>query len=149
MNTITLPLSIINQMLTHVQSCSEEEVCGLISERDDQIHSIYPIQNVSAQPKYLYQMDGKTQIDTMRNMRENNETLYGIYHSHPHSTAYPSATDIREAQYPDAIYFIISLDTEGVLDLRAYRLRNVNVEVLQVSVFDETNVLSPVFTVNK
>ncbi len=137
MKKITLPLSIVNQVLTHVQSGSAEEVCGLISERDGQILSIYPIQNISTQPKRLYQMDGKAQIDAMRNMRENNETLYAIYHSHPHSAAYPSATDIREAQYPDVIYFIASLNIKGVLDLRAYYLCDANVEILQVSILDE------------
>jgi len=122
MKKIVLPLSIVNQVLTHVQNGSTEEVCGLISEQEGKAHSTYPINNISAQPKRLYQMDGKAQIDAMRSMRENNETLYAIYHSHPHSAAYPSAIDIREAQYPDVIYFIASLSIKGVLDLRAYYL---------------------------
>lgn len=134
MKTITLPLKIVNQILAHAQSQAEEEICGLISERDGQIVALYPVQNISDHRENLYQMDGKSQIDAMRNMRENGEQLYAIYHSHPHAEAFPSATDVKEAAYPDAIYLIVSLNTKGVLDLRAYRLKDGNIEVLRVVV---------------
>ena len=35
--------------------------------------------------------------------------LWAIYHSHTHSEAYPSETDIRLAFYPDARYLLLSL----------------------------------------
>jgi proteasome lid subunit RPN8/RPN11 len=132
MKTIELPLKIVNQILSHAQSQAEEEICGLIAARDGQIKTTYPIENVASHRESLYQMDGKAQIDAMREMRENGEQLYAIYHSHPHSAAYPSATDLKEAQYSDAIYLIVSLDVKGVLDLRAYRLKNNDIESLKV-----------------
>jgi len=131
---ITLPLTIVNQILAHAQSQEDNEICGLISEKESKITSIYPIQNVSENTENFYKMDGKAQIDAMRNMRDNNEHLYGIYHSHPHSEAYPSKTDVQQSQYPDAIYFIVSLNTKGVLDLRAYQLRKGDVDILEVDV---------------
>jgi len=131
---ITLPLNIVNQILAHAQSRDDEEICGLIAESDGLVKTIYPIQNISMHRENLYQMDGKGQIDAMRSMRENDEQLYAIYHSHPHGEAYPSATDVKEAQYPAVIYLIVSLDTKGVLDLRAFRLQNDDIEVLKVEV---------------
>jgi [CysO sulfur-carrier protein]-S-L-cysteine hydrolase len=32
-----------------------------------------------------------------------------IYHSHTHTEAFPSATDVERATYPDAVYLIVSL----------------------------------------
>jgi len=131
---ITLPINIVNQILAHAQSRDAEEICGLIAESAGKVKSLYPIQNISVHREKLYQMDGKEQINAMRAMRENGEQLYAIYHSHPFGEAYPSVTDVNEAQYPDVIYLIVSLDIKGVLDLRAYRLNNVDIEVLKVEV---------------
>ena len=45
-----------------------------------------------------------------RRMRERGEQLLVIYHSHPRAAEpSPSATDVRLAFYPSAIYLIIGL----------------------------------------
>ncbi len=133
MSTIQLPRHIVNQILQHAQSDDELEVCGLISAKNGKPCKVYPILNVAEKPEQLYKMDGKQQIDAMRDMRENDESLFAIYHSHPNSEAYPSKTDIEESQYPEAIYIIVSLDTKGVLDLRAFTLHEGEVKSLDVS----------------
>ena len=57
-----------------------------------------------------------------RSMRERGEELFGIYHSHPRSSEpVPSATDVRLAYYPSAIYFIIGLSADHEA-LRAFRI---------------------------
>ncbi len=66
-------------------------------------------------------MEPQSQIDAMRTMRESGEKLFAIYHSHPHAPASPSPLDRDEAAYPDALYLIISLNTEGVLELSGFR----------------------------
>jgi len=60
----------------------------------------------------------------MRKIRETNQTLFGIYHSHPSSPAEPSKTDLENAAYAEANYFIISLNTIGVLEIRAFRIQH-------------------------
>lgn len=134
MNEVLLPLGIANQMLSHAQSELSNEVCGLVSSRNGEVKSIYPIPNVASDPARLFQMDAKCQIDAMRKIRDNEEELYGIYHSHPASEAFPSAIDVEKAQYKDVYYFIISLSTEGVLDLRGYSFSGMEIEALHVEV---------------
>jgi proteasome lid subunit RPN8/RPN11 len=57
-----------------------------------------------------------------RVMRNREEQLLGIYHSHPRSSdPFPSATDVRLAYYPSAVYFIIGLGERGER-LRAFRI---------------------------
>jgi len=72
----------------------------------------------------LFAMDPTQQITAMRTMRERGETLFAIYHSHPNSPPLPSATDLAQANYPDTLYLIISLQTRGVLEMRGFYLRN-------------------------
>ena len=56
------------------------------------------------------------------------EVFWGIVHSHTHTPAVPSPTDIGLAFYPDALYLLVSLSDEeadaatGALSLRAWRI---------------------------
>ena len=68
-------------------------------------------------------MDPEGQIDAMRKIRELDEELFAIYHSHPTAPAEPSPTDLEQIGYPDTLQIIISLDTKGVLEMRGFRLR--------------------------
>ena len=46
-----------------------------------------------------------------------------MWHSHTHTDAYPSPTDVRQAVDPMWIYVIVSLRDEVPM-LRAYRIRD-------------------------
>ncbi len=122
MAEVTLPRPLITRLLAHAQGSPELEVCGLIGANAQGAFHLYPIANAAAEPERLFTMAPQAQIDALRTMRERGEQLFAIYHSHPHAPATPSATDLREAAYPEALYLIVSLDTAGVLELRAYQL---------------------------
>ena len=136
MNEIEIPIDVVNQILAHAQNDDETEICGFISAKQGKIRAVYPVQNISDSPACAYKMDEKQQIDAMRNMREAGEELFGIYHSHPSTDAVPSITDIREAAYPEAVYFIVSLNTVGVLEMRAFSLKDDIVTELILDVVD-------------
>jgi proteasome lid subunit RPN8/RPN11 len=134
MPPIALPITLVNKILTHAQHSPESEVCGLIAERDGRAGEVYPIANVADTPDTLFAMEPAAQIEAMRRMRENGEQLFAIYHSHPHAPAQPSARDLEEAAYPEALYLIVSLDTKGVLEMQGFRLQNGGVEKVDLEV---------------
>jgi proteasome lid subunit RPN8/RPN11 len=134
MSEVILPRNLINGMLSHAQHSPETEVCGLIASTADGQFQAYPVANVATEADHLFQMDPTAQIDAMRRMREAGEELFAIYHSHPHGPAEPSARDLAEAAYPDALYLIISLDTKGVLELRGFRLHQEQVDTVELTV---------------
>ncbi len=145
---VELPRTLVNQLLTHAQSSPEQEVCGLISTRNGAPHKVYRINNAAEQPQRLFAMEPEQQINAMREMREAGEDLFAIYHSHPHSPAQPSLTDLQESAYPEALYLIISLDTEGVLQLKGFYLdahrENIqNIDLSVVSTAGEFQVPNP------
>ncbi len=119
MKPITLPREIVNRLLTHAQQSPASEVCGLIGRGESL--SVYPVANVAEDPARLFLLDAQGQLDAMREMRERGEELFAIYHSHPTAPAEPSARDQEMANYPDALYLIVSLNTKGVLELRGFR----------------------------
>ncbi len=134
MESLILPRQLVNQILHQAQVSPDMEVCGLITAKNGRPQRCIPVPNVSDQPERLFAMDPKSQIDALRNMREHNEELFGIYHSHPHSPAEPSDTDLEQAGYPDALYVIVSLNTKGVLEMRGFRLRDGKTEPVELEI---------------
>ena len=134
MSQVTLPITLVNKILTHAQRSPESEVCGLIAASDGVPDTVYPIANVADAPEKLFAMDPAAQIEAMRLMREADEELYAIYHSHPHAPAQPSQRDLEESAYPQALYLIVSLNTEGVLEMQGFRLHDGEIDKVDLEV---------------
>lgn len=132
--SIELPRHIVNQLLEQALNAPNAEVCGLISSLDGKPNHCYPVDNVAAKPQSQFQLDPTQQIATQRHMREQGQTLFAIYHSHPSTPATPSVADIEQMNYPDALYLIISLHTTGTLQMRAYRFIDNKFQSINVSV---------------
>lgn len=120
---VHIPRHLINQILEQAQASPGKEICGLISGQDQQPTHCYPVSNNASDPRHQFQMDPRQQIDIMREMRERGEELYAIYHSHPDAPAIPSAEDMEQAAYPDALHLIISMSTTGTLQLNGFHLQ--------------------------
>ena len=122
-NEICLPRKLTNQLLHLAQLSPEQEVCGLVAaDSNGNPTTCYPIDNSATTPSNRFQLDPSQQIAAMKQIRDKQQSLFAIYHSHPTSPAVPSTTDIQQANYPDAVHLIISLNTKGVLELRAFKI---------------------------
>jgi len=118
--TLELPRPLINKILAHAQQNDNMEVCGLIGNDTTGKKTYYAIDNISKNPSCRFLMDAPQQINAMKKMRKNKQQLFAIVHSHPDASAQPSQLDIQENGYKDVFYIIISLNTTGVLEMRAY-----------------------------
>jgi proteasome lid subunit RPN8/RPN11 len=122
----------------HVRSAIEEhavrarpsECCGLLSGKGSLITDLHPLPNGADRPETRYFAAPEDLFSAMRRIREADQALLGIYHSHPRSPAYPSASDVEMAFYPEAVYFIISLEPR--IDLRAFKIDGSRVEEVSV-----------------
>lgn len=126
---INLPRKLTNQLLHLAQLSPDAEVCGLVGANQDGLPAdCYPVSNNAANPQNRFSLEPSQQISAMKQMRDKGQTLFAIYHSHPTAPAVPSATDIEQASYPDALHLIISLNTKGVLEMRAFKIAHDQVE---------------------
>ncbi len=96
------------------------EVCGLLGLRPDGGIVHFPVANAERSMTY-YVMDGKELLRAMRTIEDEGWEL-AIYHSHTHTEAFPSRTDVELAAYPDALYLIVSLQDRDEPELRAFRI---------------------------
>jgi proteasome lid subunit RPN8/RPN11 len=106
---LTRPL--IDEIIAHAREASPQECCGLIGgEANGTARSIYRARNVANEPLVTYEAAAEDLFVAQRSMRERGEDLVGIYHSHPRALdPEPSATDVRLAYYPSAVYLIVGL----------------------------------------
>jgi [CysO sulfur-carrier protein]-S-L-cysteine hydrolase len=107
-------------LVEHAWSDFPYEVCGLLGVRPDGTIAHYPIDNAERSMTY-YVMEPRQLLRAMREI-EDDELGLAIYHSHTHTRAYPSETDIRLAAYPEATYLIITLQDRDHPDIRAFEI---------------------------
>ena len=115
-----------------------DECCGLLAGEDGELARVFPATNAAHSP-YRYVIDPK-ELFRLFNEIEWGELpwrVIGNYHSHTHSEAYPSPTDVNEAHLgPDAIYLVISLRSPEHPEIRAFhiddRTRIVTEEALEI-----------------
>ena len=119
----------------HALASHPAECCGLLSGPDGAIVEIHPMRNDAERPESRYSAAPRDLFAATRRIRERGHRLLGIYHSHPRTPAYPSASDVEMAFYPEAVYFIVSLEPR--IELRAFRIRESEIERLDVAVIPD------------
>ena len=138
-HAINLSRKLTQQLLHCAQINPDVEICGLIgANQQGYAQTCYPISNQAENPKNRFLLDATEQIDAMKQMRAQDETLFAIYHSHPHTAAIPSITDLKQASYPEAIHLIISLSTKGLLEMRAYQIDQHIAKELRLNLIDDS-----------
>jgi len=130
--TIIIPRTLANRLLTFAQAAPQAEICGLISTDTNNKYRVYPIDNIADDSGCIFEMNPQQQISAFKQIRDEQQELFAIYHSHPNSEALPSKKDQQDAAYTDALNIIISLNTKGVLDMRGYFYREDGVETVDL-----------------
>ncbi len=62
-----------------------------------------------AESARVYEVDPKVLLATFRRADDEGCSVIGVFHSHTHSEAYPSATDVAQAPDPAWHYVLVSL----------------------------------------
>ncbi len=102
------------------------EACGLIAGTDGSAVKVFSMRNVDESPM-SYRLDPTEQLQVTTEIEETGSELWGIYHTHTHTEAYPSETDRDRARwvqpfYPDVFYVLVSLSDRDNPVVRAYRI---------------------------
>ena len=94
-----------DQMREDVIQRDPEEACGLVAGLENCSQRVFTIPNILHSPT-RFKLDPQLQLEALLMIDEYNWDLLAIYHSHPVGPPFPSATDIREASYPEAVHLI-------------------------------------------
>ncbi len=128
------------QYETIVANCYDgldDEACGLLigpldpgGQPTGRVSLAWPCRNADASA-ITYTVDSRDMLAAMRAADARGEEIAGVWHSHTHTDAYPSPTDVRQAVDPAWMYVIVSMrDTAPML--RAYRIRDGEIAEVRV-----------------
>ena len=130
---IELEKSFFDEIVEHGLEEFPNEACGLIAAKEDMPVRVFRMRNADASP-VSYRLDPKEQLKVFNEIDEEGWELYGIYHSHTHSEAFPSETDRRQAFYPDSKYLLLGLADRDAPVLRAFSIEDGEVAEEEVKV---------------
>ena len=120
-------------IIDHAKRDAPRECCGIIAGRAGVPMQLYETRNVAAGNRF-YEIDPAQLIDLeFHEFPAQGLELVAIYHSHPESPAYPSATDVELAFWPDAVFLICSLADRDLPVVRGFRIRNDAINELTLS----------------
>jgi len=123
---IEIPQTGYCAMQDAVQSAAPEEACGLLAggfgASTYRVRLVIPTTNI-LHSAVRYRIAPQEQLNAFERIEAAGLELVGIYHSHPNGPAHPSATDLAEAYYPDAVYLIWSAENES-WECAAFLLQN-------------------------
>jgi [CysO sulfur-carrier protein]-S-L-cysteine hydrolase len=128
----TIPATLVQALIDHARAGYPNEACGLVIGDRPAADGGRPLRfeataNKAASP-YRYEIDPDDLYRLSVATDDADETFWAIVHSHTHTPAVPSPTDIGLAFYPDALYVLVSLADDqadpgtGTPSVRAWRI---------------------------
>jgi [CysO sulfur-carrier protein]-S-L-cysteine hydrolase len=105
--------NVLDEMVCHCLDGYPLEACGLMAGMEKgggtaRITDLYPTDNTAASAR-IYEVDPRGMLRADREAEAKGGQILGVYHSHTHTDARPSPTDIAEAPDPAWWYVLVSL----------------------------------------
>jgi proteasome lid subunit RPN8/RPN11 len=135
---------IVQQLVDHARREDPNEACGVIigdrnAAEGGRALGFEATRNKAASP-YLYEIHPDDLLRLTIETDDADRVIWAIVHSHTHTPARPSPTDIRQAFYPEALYILVSLapdeadPTSGAPSIRAWRILDGDVHEVELAV---------------
>ena len=111
------------QMIGHCLDGLPEEGCGLLGgdPATGRAGICYPARNEAASAR-IYKIDSRDYLRADRDAESRGLEIIGVFHSHTHTEAYPSPTDVDQAPDPTWHYVVVSL-RDLAPSVRSYLIR--------------------------
>ncbi len=137
--SLVFPLSLRQQLIEHAREGDPDEVCGILGGRAGEVTRVFRVRNTAeavtaergvfrdrdsgaapGRAPVHYYMDPRDQLRVYNELDDLGLDVVGYYHSHTHTEARPSPTDVRLATDLAPLYVLVSLTHEP--DVRAWRI---------------------------
>jgi desampylase len=141
---LAFPDALRQELIDHAREGNPDEVCGVLAGRDGRVERVFRVQNTAdrvpaergvfrdrdtgaasagRKPVHYY-MDPRDQLRVYNEIDDLGLDVIGYYHSHTHSEARPSPTDVRLATDLTTYYVLVSLVEPAAV--RAWRISKVD-----------------------
>ena len=135
--TVEITRKVYEEMVDHARTEAPLEACAMLLGQDGVINQYRHMTNTD-ESEVHFQFDPKEQHEVMKEARDSEREILGVFHSHPshESEAYPSEED-RSWGWPEYVYFILNFQPDEVI-LRAFELTEDEVTELEFEIIEES-----------
>ncbi len=112
-------------IISHALESDPDECCGVLLGDESGAEEARRLKNVHPQPARRYEMPPMDLMRVESEAEAKGRKIVAIYHSHTHTQAYPSQTDVNNAVqswWTEPYYVLISLVEKTRPIVRAYRI---------------------------
>ncbi len=138
---LVLPQAVYDDIVDHVLTGYPLEACGLLVGVPEQNGATQALRFVPsanlAVSALAYTIDPKVHLRAERDADDDDLAVIGVVHSHTHTDAFPSPTDVAAAPDPTWEYVIVSLRDPSP-SLRSYRIQGDTVTETPVEIVDRS-----------
>lgn len=145
-DSLVFPETLRQKLIDYARSGDPDEVCGFLAGRGNRVERVRPIRNIadqvaaeeqvfrdrqtaaatSGRRAVHYYMDPMDQLRAYEELDQLELDIIGYYHSHTHTEARPSPTDIRLARDTAAFWVLVSLEDHAHPAVRAWRISKID-----------------------
>ena len=119
---LRLAASAYAAIVGHAYDGLPDEACGLLlGDPASSLAQVFHPTGNAARSSRVYSIGPRDFLDADDAAADAGLAIIGVVHSHTHTDAYPSPTDVAQAPDPDWHYVIVSLRDEAPV-LRSYRI---------------------------
>ena len=122
-----IPKKIMGEIISHALNNDPNESCGILQGKGTMTTAFHKLKNIHEAPQNRYTIDPIELMKTEKICDDMDESIIGFMHSHTHTQAYPSETDVKNALtsgYLDQIYVIVSLVEKVRPIVKAFSINN-------------------------
>ncbi len=132
---LRIPQTVIDQIGEHLIAGYPHEACGLLVGKGSlgEVLEFHPTENVAKSAR-VYTINAKQHLLIERDAEDRGLEVIGVVHSHTHTEAYPSPTDVAQAPDPTWHYMIVTLK-RGVPEPRNYRIVGETISETPLSIY--------------
>lgn len=105
---IRVARAVYEELVAHALEERPFECCGVLAGTGGAVTESHRAMNAAEHFGIRYEIDAREFMQLNRAIDDADLDLIGVYHSHPFTRAYPSATDVGQA-WEGLVYVIVSL----------------------------------------
>ena len=120
---LTIHAKLVEAMLAQARKDHPIETCGVIAgpAGSNLPLRLIPMRNI-AKSETFFKFEPQQQLQVWRTMEMRGEEPIVIFHSHTHTQAYPSRSDVQYASEPRCHYVIIPTGPAYKEEIRSFRI---------------------------
>ncbi|MEH6475379.1 MAG: M67 family metallopeptidase [Sneathiella sp.] len=116
----------LEELRAHTLICMPQEACALlIGQREKsgnwQVSRVAVAKNIAERKEKFFEVDPALRIGLERDLRDQDDEIIGVFHSHPNGHAEPSKSDESMIIERHLIWLVASIDGALSFEIGAYQ----------------------------